>query len=144
MKNALLVIATTPHIRTYLQMTDPKALEQVTGALEAVGEKIEVPTLVDEDLESLILAGASARKVLAQHVNARLDARYAELEVELQNRRAAVRIVKAHKEKQHPVVQKYVDRVLEQMDRALGEVHHEQDMLHYQRVPEEIIGPAMA
>ncbi len=53
MKNALLVIATTPHIRTYLQMTDPKALEQVENAL--TGVEIVTGELSDEGLESIVV-----------------------------------------------------------------------------------------
>ena len=39
--SALLVIVRTPHIRQYLEQTEPKALEQVLGTFSPLGMPIK-------------------------------------------------------------------------------------------------------
>ena len=100
--------------------------------------------LTDEALLVLQQEGDKARRIYAQRVNSRIDARELELVAEIKNRIDAIELVKAHRAKQHPVVQKYVDQVLNRMERQLSEISYEKDMLHYQRLPLELIGQASA
>ena len=98
----------------------------------------------DHELEELMEVGRVARIILARRINAKMDVRSAELDVEIKNRQTAIELVQAHRAKQHPLVQKYVDQVLVRMEKQLSEYSYEQDMLRYQRLPEEYLGPAQA
>jgi hypothetical protein len=100
--------------------------------------------LTDQELSAIIEKGNMARRILARRMNARLDARSAELDIEIKNRQDAIELVKIHRVAQHPVVQKYVDQVLARMEKQLSEYSHEQDMLRWQRVPEELYGQPQA
>jgi DNA-binding sugar fermentation-stimulating protein len=100
---ALLVMVKTPHIRTYLV---------------AMGEITEPGELSDEGLESIILAGTSARKVLATRINERLDEREKELAAEIRRQEVEIATVTA-------IAQKQIDKVLAAMEAKLSKVYVE-------------------
>ena len=97
----------------------------------------------DLELMEIIERGTSARRVLAQRVNARLDDFTKELDLRAHDQKLAIQLVIAHKNEQKlPIVQKQIDRVIEHMETQLDLLLNEKDKIQYKRMSEnDYCGP---
>lgn len=140
---ALLVLVKTPHIRAYLQTTDPMALKQAETAVLAVDQnlKLEEPVLTEIELINQLELGKSARQKLAQRYNRIIHAREVELRQEMEDQKSAINVLRFHRELQTlPIVKKQIDRVLSRMETRLDLLGSEEDRLKCNRMDEEEYG----
>jgi hypothetical protein len=102
--------------------------------------------LADLELVVLCAKGDAAHRELARRRNLEIDIRQAQLAAEIEDQRSALQYILKHKDGQHNIVKKNLDKVIEAMENRMHLLCAENNNLCFSRVSEEYppMGPAMA